>query len=174
MAVKNATWSKVLPGQIISFVYKSKGKKSRGYKRTIILINPDWKYRKKSTGRVKRYVVGIQINTVKTPAIPAAQLKRILENVSFKKGKGELEIEDGGIAAKLPDDRMSKQETKRIYKNIKKLVQKFGNYRTFDRRECLKRRVFLEIDYKRLPKQLLQEFQEEQLTNLTRSVESET
>lgn len=174
MAVKNATWSKVLPGQIISFVYKSQGKKSRGYKRTIILINPDWKYRKKSTGRVKRYVVGIQINTAKSPAIPAAQLKRILENVSFKKGKGELEFEDGGIGAKLPDDRMSKQETKRIYKNVKKLVQKFGNYRTFDRRECLKRRVFLELNYSKLPDQMIQEAEQDNLKEMMRLSESET
>ena len=52
MALRNTTWTKVEPGQIISFVYKTK-KETRGYKRTILLLNPDLKYRKKSTGRIK-------------------------------------------------------------------------------------------------------------------------
>lgn len=173
MAVKNTTWTKVLPGQILSFVYKSQGTKSRGYKRTIILINPDWKYRKKSTGRVKRYVVGIQINTSKSPALPATKLKKILENVSFRKGKGKLEVEDGALSAKLPDDKMTKQETKRIYRNIKKLVKQLGNYRTFDRRECMKRRVFLEVSYNKLPKQMIQEAEQDQLIEMMRLSENE-
>jgi len=45
MALRNTTWHKVEPGQIISFVYKTKGE-NRGYKRTIMLLNPDLKYRK--------------------------------------------------------------------------------------------------------------------------------
>ena len=57
MAIRNTSWARVEPGQIVSFVYKSQNEK-RGYKRTVLLINPDWRYRKKSTGRIKRYVVG--------------------------------------------------------------------------------------------------------------------
>jgi len=38
----------------------------------------------------------------------------------------------------------------------------------------MKRRVILELDYKRLPKELLSEFQDEQMKDLQRLVESET
>lgn len=171
MAIRNTSWHRIEPGQIVSFVYKSQNEK-RGYKRTVLVINPDWKYRKKSTGRIKRYVVGLVLDTAIAAPLTTPKLNRLL-GVLPTKSKSGLEVEEGAISAELPDN-LSKAETRKIYRKIKKVVKQYQNYRTFDRRECLKRRVFLEIDYKRLPKQLLQEFQEEQLTNLTRSVESET
>ena len=65
MALRNTTWHKVEPGQIISFVYKSKGE-NRGYKRTIMLLNPDLKYRKKSTGSWKNALETILLNINQT------------------------------------------------------------------------------------------------------------
>ena len=40
MAIKNTAWHKVLPGQIVNFIYKTKGE-SKGYKRTVLIINPE-------------------------------------------------------------------------------------------------------------------------------------
>ena len=154
MALKNTTWHKVEPGQIISFVYKTK-KETRGYKRTILLLNPDLKYRKKSTGRIKRFVVGLVLDTAITRPLTETKVDKLF-NLT-----GGLEVEEGALAANLPDT-ISKAQTKKLYNRLKSVVNQYKNYRTFDRRECLKRRVYLEIDYKGIPKDTLDRFESEQ------------
>jgi len=154
MALRNTTWTKVEPGQIISFVYKTK-KETRGYKRTILLLNPDLKYRKKSTGRIKRFVVGLVLDTAITRPLTETKVDKLF-NLT-----GGLEVEEGALAANLPDT-ISKAQTKKLYNRLKSVVNQYKNYRTFDRRECLKRRVYLELDYKGIPKDTLDRFESEQ------------
>ena len=50
MAIKNTAWHQVEPGQIVTFMYKSKGE-TRGYKRTILMLNPDLRFRKKTRAK---------------------------------------------------------------------------------------------------------------------------
>ena len=154
MALRNTTWHKVEPGQIISFVYKSKGE-NRGYKRTIMLLNPDLKYRKKSTGRIKRYVVGIVLDTQITRPLTTTKVEQLFNRT------GGLEMEEDALAANLPDT-ISKAQNTKLYNRLKAFVRTNKNYRTFDRRECLKRRVYLEVDYKGIPKDTLDRFESEQ------------
>ena len=45
-----------------------------------------------------------------------------------------------------------------MYNRLEQLVNQYQNYRTFDRRECLKRRVYLEVDYNKIPKDTLDDF----------------
>ena len=154
MALRNTTWQKVEPGQIISFVYKSKGE-NRGYKRTIMLLNPDLKYRKKSTGRIKRYVVGMVLDTQITRPLTTTKVEQLFNRT------GGLEVEEEALAANLPDT-ISKAQNTKLYNRLKAFVKTNKNYRTFDRRECLKRRVYLEVDYKGIPKDTLDRFESEQ------------
>ena len=154
MALRNTTWHKVEPGQIISFVYKSKGE-NRGYKRTIMLLNPDLKYRKKSTGRIKRYVVGMVLDTQITRPLTTTKVEQLFNRT------GGLEVEEEALAANLPDT-ISKAQNTKLYNRLKAFVKTNKNYRTFDRRECLKRRVYLEVDYKGIPKDTLDRFETEQ------------
>ena len=140
MALRNTTWHKVEPGQIISFVYKTKNE-TRGYKRTIMLLNPDLKYRKKSTGRIKRYVVGLVLDTQITRPLTTTKVEQLFNRT------GGLEMEEDALAANLPDT-ISKAQNTKLYNRLKAFVRTNKNYRTFDRRECLKRRVYLEVDYK--------------------------
>ena len=154
MALRNTTWTKVEPGQIISFVYKTK-KETRGYKRTILLLNPDLKYRKKSTGRIKRYVVGLVLDTQITRPLTTTKVEQLFNRT------GGLEMEEDALAANLPDT-ISKAQNTKLYNRLKAFVRTNKNYRTFDRRECLKRRVYLEVDYKGIPKDTLDRFESEQ------------
>ena len=154
MALKNTTWHKVEPGQIISFVYKTKNE-TRGYKRTIMLLNPDLKYRKKSTGRIKRYVVGMVLDTQITRPLTTTKVEQLFNRT------GGLEMEEDALAANLPDT-ISKAQNTKLYNRLKAFVRTNKNYRTFDRRECLKRRVYLEVDYKGIPKDTLDRFESEQ------------
>lgn len=154
MALRNTTWHKVEPGQIISFVYKTKNE-TRGYKRTIMLLNPDLKYRKKSTGRIKRYVVGMVLDTQITRPLTTTKVEQLFNRT------GGLEMEEDALAANLPDT-ISKAQNTKLYNRLKAFVRTNKNYRTFDRRECLKRRVYLEVDYKGIPKDTLDRFESEQ------------
>ena len=147
MALRNTTWHKVEPGQIISFVYKTKNE-TRGYKRTIMLLNPDLKYRKKSTGRIKRYVVGLVLDTQITRPLTTTKVEQLFNRT------GGLEMEEDALAANLPDT-ISKAQNTKLYNRLKAFVRTNKNYRTFDRRECLKRRVYLEVDYNKIPKDTL-------------------
>ena len=160
MALRNIAWHMVEPGQLVSFIYKNKNE-TKGVKRTVIIVNPDLKYRKKSTGRVKRYVVGLQIDT----AVKAPITKSKVENL-FKR-LGGLEIEEGAISAKMPD-KLSPAETGKIYR---KLMGMSNLYRTYDRRECLKRRVYLEIDSNLIPNETLKRFERKQMKELEKSLE---
>ena len=68
MALRNTAWHQVEPGQIVSFLYKGQDS-NRAVKRTILVLNPNLRYRKKSTKRVKSFVVGLQLDTAITPVI---------------------------------------------------------------------------------------------------------
>ena len=154
MAIKNTAWHAVEPGQIVSFRYKSEGSK-RSYKRTVLILNPDMRYRKKSTGRIKRYVVGLVLDTQITRPLTTTKVEQLFNRT------GGLEMEEDALAANLPDT-ISKAQNTKLYNRLKAFVRTNKNYRTFDRRECLKRRVYLEVDYKGIPKDTLDRFESEQ------------
>ena len=164
MSVRNTAWTKVEPGQIVTFMYKSKGE-TRGYKRTILLLNPDLRFRKKTTKRIKRFVAGLVLDTAITRPLTESKVEKLFGKL------GGLEFEEEAIAADLPD-RVSKAQTRVMYRRLKALVKNYKNYRTFDRRECLKRRVYLEVDYNKIPKDTLVEFSKEMEQKFTKQIEA--
>ena len=163
MALRNIAWHLIKPGQIVNFIYKSK-EDTKGYKRTVLVLNPDYNYRKKSTGRTKRFVIGLVLDTAVTTPITETKLERL-----FKK-LGGLELEDGSLSADLPD-RMTSVNTTKLYNRLKTVVRKYDIWRSFDRRECRKRRVYLEIDYKGIPKDVLDKFNEEMMESNNKEFE---
>ncbi len=165
MALRNTAWHQVEPGQIVTFLYKADGSK-RAVKRTILVLNPNLRYRKKSTKRIKSFVVGLQLDTAITPPITSTKLENLFGKI------GGLEIEEGAIAGDLKD-RMTPADTTRLYKKLKNLVSKYNNYRTFSRRMCLKRRVYLEMDYRRIPKDTLEQFGTEMSKKFVTAFEAE-
>ena len=150
MALRNTAWHAVKPGYIVTFMYKSKGE-NKGYKRTVLIINPDMRYRPKTTGRIRRYVVGIQLDTQITRPITTTKLEMLFKRI------GGLEFEDGAVAGDLPD-RISKAVTIKLTGRLRPW---YKYLRTYSRRECRKRRVYLEMDYMRIPKDTVDTFNEE-------------
>ena len=73
--MKNTTWANIEPGQIVSFLYKSKGE-SKPVKRTVLCINPEIRYRKKN-GRTTKFFMGIQLDTAVTKPISSGELNRL-------------------------------------------------------------------------------------------------
>ena len=150
MALRNIAWHSVEPGHIVTFIYKSEGE-SRGYRRTVLIINPDMRYRKKTTGRIKRFVVGIQLDTQITRPITETKLEMLFKRI------GGLEFEEGAISGDLPD-RLSKAGTIKLTGRLRPW---YNFFRTYSRRECRKRRVYLEMDYMSIPKDTVDKFSEE-------------
>ncbi len=167
MALRNTSWDKVEAGQIVNFIYKSK-KEAKGSKRTVIIINSDYKYRKKSTGRIKRFVVGLQIDVAGKRPLAKNQLNQIFE--SF----GGMEIEGDSISVKMKDDtNRNKMATEKTYQKMRNIVNRYDMWRTYDRRECAKRRVYLEVDYNRVPEDIIDSFEKEQSKKIMEQLEYE-
>ena len=119
-----------------------------------LILNPDLRFRKKSTKRIKRFVAGLILDTAITRPLTETKVEKMFGKL------GGLEVEEGTLAADMPD-RVSKAQTTVYYRRLKNLVGQYQNYRTFDRRECLKRRVYLEVDYNKIPKDTLDKFAKE-------------
>jgi len=112
----------VEPGQIVSFRYKSVGSK-KSYNRTVLILNPDLRYRKKTTGRIRRFVVGIQLDTFITPPLTPSKMEQLFKRV------GGLKFEEGSISADIKD-RISNQETATLTGRLKPF---YSHLRTYSR-----------------------------------------
>ncbi|MDA7496011.1 hypothetical protein N8469_00695 [bacterium] len=160
--MKNTIWQQVQPGQIVSFLYKSKNS-SRAEKRTVLCIDPEYTYRKKSTKRNVKLFVGLQLETTLRGPINARTLDqafRLLGGAKMDRGVAEI----GNF-----EDSMDDTDVELIYTRLKRFVKKHDVFRTFFLRECRKRRVYLIDNYKRMPpsqsKKLILEQNLEKLTN---------
>jgi len=142
--MKNTIWQQVQPGQIVSFLYKSKNS-SRAEKRTVLCIDPEYTYRKKSTKRNVKLFVGLQLETTLRGPIYGRTLDqafRLLGGAKMDRGVAEI----GNF-----EDSMDDTDIELVYKILKRFVKKHDVFRTFFLRECRKRRVYLIDNYRRLP-----------------------
>ena len=137
--MKNITWNKIEPGQIVTFAYKSKGESTT--KRTVLCINPEIKYLKKDGVSVK-FFVGIQLKAVGQKQTTPAELTQIMNKL------GGIEVEGGSVGAKLPEN-VTKIDTALIVRDLKQ-YKKY--YRTYDLKQCKSKRVVLETKYQKIPK----------------------
>lgn len=146
MSIKNTNWASIEPGQIITFVYKSKDG-NRGYKRTVLVINPEVRYKKKS-GQTTKFLAGIQLFNVNNPAskLRPSDIRGIFNRLGVERDEGVVEA---GIDK---ETKLSESQTKKILNQLKPFMD---NYRTFLLRECRRRRVFLETQYAQIPKSVI-------------------
>ena len=134
--MKNTTWSNLQPGQIVRFIYKSKNSQ-RGIQRTVLIIDPKYKYRKKSTNRSVDFVVGIQLDTLLSAPINVRNFNKLISQF------GGLFEDEGNIEIGNQPNRANSQRTEDIYKTLERFLSKNDVFRTYFSRECRKRRVFL-------------------------------
>ena len=142
--MRNTIWQKVQPGQIVSFLYRSKNS-TRAEKRTVLCIDPEYTYRKKSTKRNVKLFVGLQLETTLRGPINARTLDqaiRLLGGAQLDRGVTEI----GDF-----QDEMDDTDVQLVYRALKRFVKKHDVFRTFFLRECRKRRVYLIDNYRRLP-----------------------
>ena len=150
--MRNTTWQQIQPGQIVRFSYKSKGS-SRGEQRTILVIDPKYRYRKKSTGRIVEFVVGLQLDTALRPPIDVKSFNKLISRY------GGLTLDEGIVEVGDNPDRADKNTAEDIYKLLERFLKTNDIFRTYFLRECRKRRVFLLDSYEKFPKKALSDLQ---------------
>tara|TARA_R100000995_G_C3446818_1_gene106086 strand:- start:7 stop:495 length:489 start_codon:yes stop_codon:yes gene_type:complete len=160
--MRNTIWQKVQPGQIVSFLYRSKNS-TRAEKRTVLCIDPEYTYRKKSTKRNVKLFVGLQLETTLRGPINARTLDQAIRLL------GGAQLDRGVVEVGNFEDEMDDTDVELVYRTLKRFIKKHDVFRTFFLRECKKRRVYLIDNYRRLPasqtKKIILEQNLEKLTN---------
>ena len=133
------TWGKVEAGDIISFRYK--GKKQAGALTTVLVFNPRLPYIKKD-GAKTFHLVGLKLED-----------RGIVPTIKNKPTMVSLLESVGGIQVVSGDDNIYRVEIegvgargarKSVYNKIKRYLQTYTVYRTYDYKEAKKSQVFLE------------------------------
>jgi hypothetical protein len=137
--MKNTNWFILEPGQVVSFIYKSQTGDKTSARRTVICLDPRYRYRKQSTGRVVEYFIGLEIDNSLKPTIQPAILKQLFEIL-------------GENVDIISDDTNEEARMKKIYLELKQFLNRNPIFKTYFYRECRKRRVFLEDKYASLNK----------------------
>ena len=137
--MKNTNWFILEPGQVVSFIYKSQTGDKTSARRTVICLDPRYRYRKQSTGRVVEYFIGLEIDNSLKPTIQPAILKQLFEIL-------------GENVDLILDDTNEEARMKKIYLELKQFLNRNPMFKTYFYRECRKRRVFLEDKYASLNK----------------------
>ena len=142
--MRNTSWHKVLPGQIIYFTYKSKHD-DVGYPRTVLVLNPKLRYKKKSTNRSKYYLVGLILDTRISRGLTAGQLKALFGKI------GGIQVRDDGTFGPNLREGQTPESTSMVYNRLSEFVGNYDIWRTFSLAECRKRRVYLEGKWSKIP-----------------------
>ena len=127
--MKNTIWQQVEPGQLVQFRYK--GVKGDIARRVVFCLDPSYRYKKKSTGRVVEFFIGLELDNSTKTSINPTVVKRIfseLNNIVYNPRNKNLTNE---------------QQVTMIYQGLKSFLDKTPIFRTYFLRECRKKRVFL-------------------------------
>ena len=150
--MKNTSWNQVFAGDVVQFMYT--GQNGRKGNRTVICLDPKFRYKKKSTRRIVELFVGLQIDVVgRQKTLTQMELKKLIELL----GESDQELEK----TTLNDD----ARLQKIYNTLKIFLRDNDVFRTFLVRECRRRRVFLldkfadlnKLQVKNIGKQLINE-----------------
>ena len=131
--MKNTTWQLVQSGQIVSFRYKSQD--GRSVNRTVLCLDPEFRYRKKSTNRVVQFFIGLELNASDKPSLPVGKLKEVFSIL------GDVN---------RPPTQTDEQRINQTYLSIKGFLDRTPIFKTYLLRKCRKNRVFLENKYQSL------------------------
>ena len=134
---KNTTWHAINPGDVVSFRYKSTTGSRRSILREVICLDPMYRYRKKSTGRIIQLFIGLEIDNQERPALRPIEIRELMELLSRAGQKFDRGQVTAGQQARI----------RAIYTSIESFLIKYPIFKTYLLRECRKYRVFEENKY---------------------------
>ena len=129
--MKIATWNTISAGQIVKFRYKSE-KTDKSYNRTVIVLDPIYRYLKKSTNRRIELLVGIEIDNDANPPLSPIKLKQLFKILGQERNEGEIKSMN------------ETQVLQNIYEDLKRFLVGSPIFKTYLLRKCRKYRVFIE------------------------------
>ncbi len=103
----------------------------------MICLDPLYRYRKKSTGRIIQLFIGLEIDNQETPALRPVQIRELMELLSRAGQKFDRGQVTAGQQARI----------RAIYTSIESFLRKNPIFKTYLLRECRKYRVFEENKY---------------------------
>ena len=121
-------------GEIVSFRYKSES--GRSVQRVVLCLDPEFRYRKKSTGRVVQYFIGLEIYASDKGRLPKSRITELFEIL------GKV---DNDTPTQTPE-----QDIEQTYLKLKGYLKRNSIFKTYFLRKCRKNRVFLENKYQSL------------------------
>ena len=156
--MRNTTWNRILPGDIVTFIYKSKNQ-ARGKKRWVICMDPKYTYRKQN-GRITRFFVGIQIHQQGQRRLSQPVIKEVISLLGgvARKESGGRQINVEGVSEDPVPRDVSPGEFTKMYSRLKRIFKRKSVFRTYNLRECKKRRIYLEDTYYFIPKENIKQF----------------
>ena len=144
--MKIATWTTINSGEIIQFRYKGVVSKS-SEKRTVLVLSPKFRYRKKSTGRIVELLVGLEIENptrAKLNPIVLKELFEILDDTNKKTLKSTSTLSGETVLNKM-------------YVDLKEFLERKPIFRTYLLRQCRKYYVFYPETYQSINNSNLKE-----------------
>ena len=150
MAKKIYNWSKISAGDIISFRYKGKTSE-REEIHTLLVFNPRLPIKRKDDS-TNFHLVGLKLEQQGT--IPVIRNKPVLVQLLESLGDVEVVNEEDEIYRVIIKDVGNRGVKPAVYNRLKRDINRYGVYRTYDYDLARKSQVFLEpielpIDFKR-------------------------
>ena len=139
MPKKIYNWAKVKAGDIISFRYK--GKKPTGTLTTLLVFNPKIPYTRKD-GSKTFHLVGLKLEDRGT--IPIIKNKPLLVQLLERVGEIKVVSGDDQIYRIVIENLGNRGVRQATYKNLKRFIERYSVYRTYDYMEAKRSQVFLE------------------------------
>ena len=139
MPKKIYNWGKVQAGDIISFRYK--GKKPTGTLTTLLVFNPRLPYTKKD-GSQTFHLVGLKLEDRGT--IPVIRNKPMLVQLLERVGNIQVVSGEDQIYRIVIENIGSRGVRQQTYNKLKRYIERYSVYRTYDYMEARKSQVFLE------------------------------
>ena len=139
MPKKIYNWAKVKAGDIISFRYK--GKKPTGTLTTLLVFNPKIPYTRKD-GSKTFHLVGLKLEDRGT--IPIIKNKPLLVQLLERVGEIKVVSGDDQIYRIVIENLGNRGVRQATYKKLKRFIERYSVYRTYDYMEAKRSQVFLE------------------------------
>ena len=139
MPKKIYNWAKVKACDIISFRYK--GKKPTGTLTTLLVFNPKIPYTRKD-GSKTFHLVGLKLEDRGT--IPIIKNKPLLVQLLERVGEIKVVSGDDQIYRIVIENLGNRGVRQATYKKLKRFIERYSVYRTYDYMEAKRSQVFLE------------------------------
>ena len=157
--MRNTTWNRLQPGQIVNFLYQGK-KDKRAFRRFVIIL--DTKHRANTKDGMKIFVSGLQLKKFGEDYVSKQSINiaiRLLGGLASIKDKAGnkigTQVNIQGVTGETKDP--SRAQINAVLNRLRRLIRREDIFKTYDYVQCKRRRVYLETEYDKISGNLITE-----------------